>query len=223
MDKKSKIFFSVLVLIIAGSVAMTYWRIMIKKDYVIEAQTDCDPYTEACFVWECDPESDVEGEACVGDAETDIWYFQVIQRNASNIPLCDPNDENCDALTCGENEAECEYVFCTEENMEEQYATACNDPIVYTEENPVVEEECDPEVDSTCVVEEECDPAVDAECVVTEVEDCDATTEDCSVDENVPAETADVAVTETVSENCDSATSDVCPIETAEPAAPVAE
>lgn len=208
MDKKSKIFFSVLILLIAGSVAVTYWRIMIKKDYVIEAQTDCDPYMEKCFVWECDPQSDVEGEACVGDADMDMWYFQVIRRNAGNIPLCDPNDEECEALVCAENEPECEYVFCTEENMEEQYATACNDPIVYTEENPM---------------EEECDPAVDAECVVTEVEDCDATTEDCNVEENVPAETADVAATETAGENCDSVTGDVCPIGEVESATPELE
>lgn len=208
MDKKSKIFFIVLVLIIVGSVAVTYWRIMIKQDYTIEAQTDCDPYTEACFVWRCDPESNIEGESCVGDSEKDIWYFKVIQRNASRIPLCDPNDENCDALICSDNEPECGYVFCTEDNMEAQYATACNDPIVYTEENPM---------------EEECDQTVDAECVVTEVEDCDATTEDCSVEENVPAETADVVATGTVEEICDNATSDVCPIGKVESATPELE
>lgn len=172
MDKKSKILFIIIGLLIVASVAVTYWRIMVKKDYIIEAQTDCDPYTQNCFIWECDPESDVEGEACTGDPEEDIWYFQVVKRNASRIPLCDPaTDENCEALVCAENEPECEEVFCTEENMEAQYATACNDPVKYTEENPVEEEdlsadeeECDPEVDEDCEPAAECDPETDEDC-----------------------------------------------------------
>jgi hypothetical protein len=160
VDKKSKIFFAVLFLLIAGSVAVTYWRIMIKKDYIIEAQTDCDPTVDECFIWECDPQSSEEGEACTGDPEKDIWYFQVIKRKASNIPLCDPNmDENCEALVCGENEPECEYEFCTQENMEDQYASACNNPEQYLLENPIEEEEdvedCDPETDSDCEVSED--------------------------------------------------------------------
>lgn len=235
MDKKSKIFFSIFSLLIVGSVAVTYWRIMIKKDYIIEAQADCDPYTEKCFVWECDPASDVEGEACTGDAETDTWYFQVIQRNASRIPLCDPNDETCDALVCGDNEPECSVAFCTEDTMEAQYATACNDPIVYTEENPI-EEECDPAVDETCVIEDLCDPAVDAECVTDEEPACDPATEDCNVDENVPAEAPDATATEapdatksdtttpnTTDANCDSTTSAVCPIGTVKNTTPELE
>lgn len=156
MDKKSKIFFIIFGLLIVAMVGVTYWRIMVKKDYIVEAQTDCDPYVEQCFLWECDPESDADGEKCTGDPEEDSWYFQVIKRNASRIPLCDSNtDENCEALVCGENEPECEYIFCTEENMEDQYASACNDPVKYTEENPVEEEECDPEVDEDCVPSEE--------------------------------------------------------------------
>lgn len=169
MDKKSKILIGVFVVLIIASVGVTYWRIMLKRDYVIEAQTDCDPYADKCFVWECDPESDVEGEACTGDPEADVWYFQVVKRMAFNIPLCDPNDETCEALICPEDEANCEVEFCTQENMEDQYAVACNDPVIFAEENPIEEEECDPEVDEECVVEEEaCDPEVDEECTVEE-------------------------------------------------------
>lgn len=150
MDKKSKIFFIIFGLLIAVMVGATYWRIMVKKDYVVEAQTDCDPYVEQCFLWECDPESDVDGEKCTGNPEEDSWYFQVIKRNASRIPLCDSaTDENCEALVCGENEPECKYEFCTEENMEDQYASACNDPVKYTEENPVEEEEVECEEGDT--------------------------------------------------------------------------
>ena len=72
MDKKSKIFFIIFGLLIVSAVALTYWRIMIKKDYIVEAQTDCDPYTQRCFIWECDPNSNIEGEDCTGDVEKDI-------------------------------------------------------------------------------------------------------------------------------------------------------
>lgn len=197
MDRKSKIFFIILGLLIAGSVAVTYWRIMVKKDYVIEAQTDCDPYTDKCFVWECDPESTVEGEACTGDPENDIWYFQVARRNAAKIPLCDPEtDETCDPWTCGENEKDCSVEFCTEENMEGQYASACNDPIVYTEENPVEEEEaveCE-EGDTECEAAAEEDAACEegdetcaSEDSAEESGDTSAADSEESADEEAPA------------------------------------
>ncbi len=135
-NKKSKIIIIIFGLLIVGAVALTYWRIMIKKDYIIEAQTDCDPYTQSCFIWKCDPNSNVEGEGCTGDAENDIWYYNIVKRNASRIPLCDLKDENCQALVCGENEPECEQIFCNDENKKEQ-GVECNDPVKYTEENPM--------------------------------------------------------------------------------------
>lgn len=205
-------------LLILASVGATYWRIMVEKDYVIEAQTDCDPYVDECFVWECDPESDVEGEACTGDPETDSWYFQVIRRNASNVPLCDPNtDEECEALVCAEDEPECEYEFCTEENMEEQYAVACNDPEQYALDNPEEEEyECDLENEEDCAeaeeegTEEEGDEGVDEEGVTEEgdageegeIEEeavCDPAVEECA---DMDIEDAEAVPCEEGSEVC---------------------
>jgi len=195
MDKKSKIFFIIFGLLIAGSVAVTYWRIMIKKDYIIEAQADCDPTVEQCFVWECDPESDVEGEKCTGNADEDIWYYEIVRRNASRIPLCDPADENCEALVCGENELECEYIFCTEENKEEQ-GVECNDPVAYALENPTVEE------DVSCVDGEVCPVEEDLSTEATTTEEnvtCAADDDTCAVSlpETVEATTSDEMATTT--------------------------
>jgi len=195
MDKKSKIFFIAIAVLLIGSVSATYWRVVVKKDYLIEAQTDCDPYTDKCFVWECDLESVEDGEACTGDADEDIWYFQVIQRKASQIPLCDPNDEECEALVCGEDEPECGYIFCTDDALEDQYANYCSDPVEYTAENPE-EEECDPETDEDCVFEED---AVEAD-TIEEV----MTSEDTVVDESIDDA---IAVDEIiVIEPCDAST-----------------
>lgn len=181
MDKKSKILLWVLGLLIVASVGVTYWRIMIKKDYVVEAQTDCDPTVEKCFLWECDPESSVEGEACTGDPENDSWYFQVAQRNASKIPLCDPDtDENCDPWTCEEGEKDCSVIFCDETNMADQYAASCNDPVQYVIDNPEEEEaiECE-EGDEECLASQEEDVVCDPE-----TEDCTATADENADDES---------------------------------------
>ena len=136
MDKKSKFFFMFLGLLICGSIFFTYYRTVIAKDYLIEAQTDCDPYAQKCFVWHCDPESNVDGEKCTGEAEKDIWYYEIVKKKAFEIPLCDPNDSACNALECPENEPNCQIIFCNEETKAEQ-KVECSDPVEYTKENPV--------------------------------------------------------------------------------------
>lgn len=160
---------------IALSVAATYWRIMIKKDYIISSQVDCDPYTEVCFIWECDPVSTVEGEKCTGNPENDIWYFKVAQRNAGRIPLCDPDqDENCQPMKCEENEEECEEILCTEDQLEAQYASGCVDPVKYTEENPLEEEieeaESEIETESETGIESEIETETESDLSADEAE-----------------------------------------------------
>lgn len=181
MDKKSKVLLWVLALLIVGSVAVTYWRIMIKKDYVIENQVDCDPYEKACFVWKCDPNSTVEGEACVNDPEKDIWYYAVAKRNAANVPLCDPDkDETCDPWTCQEGEKDCSETLCDDTNKEEQ-GVECNDSAQYTLDNPVEEEavECE-EGDEECLASQ----AEETTCEEGDAE-CEApATDDSTADEN---------------------------------------
>lgn len=167
---KNKIFFTVFFTLIAVVIIITFAKYFIAKDYYIEAEADCDPYTKKCFIWECDPNSDVDGEKCTGDAEKDIWYFQKVRKIANEIPTCDPNDENCDALAC-ESGMDCEVTYCDENSKEAEQS--CNDPVKYTEENPLPEEE---EV-------EECAPD-DEECVNSTDED----NGDKSVDENAPSE-----------------------------------
>jgi hypothetical protein len=133
MDKKSKIFFLVFFLLIIASVAVTYWRIMVKRDYIISAQQDCDPATEQCFVSSCDPESDSE---CAATPEKErTTYYKIIKKNAKNIPLCDAQKDECPKeLTCADGEAECSFEYCDASNLPD--GEECNDPAVYLEENP---------------------------------------------------------------------------------------
>jgi hypothetical protein len=183
--RSGKIFFLVFGLIIFTSVFATYYRIMIQKNYTIEAQVDCDPYEKACFVWQCDPESDVEGEACTGDPELDVWYYNLAKRSASKIPLCDPaTDETCTPMLCEPEEKDCVEIFCNEENKLEQEAE-CNDPEKYTLENPP-EEEVDESSEEEALTTDglECAEG-DAECETVSTEDlaeetlCAPDDEDC--------------------------------------------
>jgi len=135
MDKKSKIFFIVFFLLIVSSVVVTYYRIVVQRDYMIQAEAACDPYAESCFVYVCNPEA---GEECTGDPIEDTSYYKLIDRNAKNIPSCDPNDETCTALICGEGEADCTYTLCDPAAAVD--GEVCNDPVTYTLENPIEEE-----------------------------------------------------------------------------------
>lgn len=112
MDKKSKIFFIIFSSLLFLSVFATFLRIFIFKNYIIEAEADCDPEAEACFVWTCDPEA---GEECSGDPEEDTSYYKIMRRLAKNIPLCDPAEETCTALVCDDYEMDCEYIYCDAE------------------------------------------------------------------------------------------------------------
>ena len=153
MDKKSKIFFIIFGLLIAGSVGVTYWKIIIKRDYVIKAQADCDPYSENCFVHVCDPDPNVDGaDACKGNPTDDTWFTKNISRKALNIPDCDPKDKDCAALTCPDGETDCAFELCDAANVPK--GDACNDPVQYTKDNPPAADEkaapCDSESDDSC-------------------------------------------------------------------------
>lgn len=157
MDKKSKVLLWIMAILILASVGVTYWRIMIKKDYVISAQADCDPTSEKCFVSHCDPSTDT---TCTGDEEKDTTYFKKVQRVAANIPLCDPAEESCKPWDCNENEKDCTATFCDDSTMGKD--EECSNPETYNAAHPATDDSgdgsaCDPSDDSC-----KTDTAVDA-------------------------------------------------------------
>lgn len=78
MDKKSKIIISLFFGIAVVSVILTYYKIMIKKDYLISAETGCDPETDKCFARTCDPKID---ETCSGDPNERVFYYKIVNKN----------------------------------------------------------------------------------------------------------------------------------------------
>ncbi len=151
MDKKTKIFLWTFSSIIVFSCFFSYYHIMIRHDYVVESEIDCDPSVEKCFVYHCDPEV----EQCTGIEEEDTFYYKVARRRASNIPLCDPASEDCNQFLCSEGEKDCEIRLCDQQAAAEK-GEECSDPEQYLIDNPVEEdlESCDPQEDADCVPEE---------------------------------------------------------------------
>ena len=191
MDKKSKILLWVLALLIVASVGVTYWRIMIKKDYIIESQIDCDQSVRECFIWKCDPNSTVDGEKCTGNADDDIWYYAIAKRKAAKIPLCDSkNDENCKPWVCEENEKDCSETLCDDTNKTEQ-GVECNNVEQYNIDNPAEEESACEEGDEECLAAEESACAEDdEECLAAEDESaCEEADEECLAAEEENAAT----------------------------------
>jgi hypothetical protein len=143
----SKLFLIIFALLLIGSISLTFWRIVVKRDYIISAEQECDPYTEACFIYTCSPDED---EECPADPAERMSYYKLIHKNAQNIPLCDAQADECPAeLTCAENEEECEYIYCDEDTVAE--GEECVDPVQYSIDNPPLEENT--EENSSCTEE----------------------------------------------------------------------
>lgn len=130
MDRWSKLLLGAVTLVIIGSVVVSFLRFVVFRDYLIETQVDCDPSVESCFVWECDPLSEEDGEACSGNPDEDTWYYKVIRKNAMNIPVCDPNIEECEPLSCAPGEPECEYSLCEEGNEDGVRCSTADDAAI---------------------------------------------------------------------------------------------
>lgn len=117
MRKSSKILLALFLVMVTISISATYQKYFVLDDFEVEFEIDCDIESENCFVWICDPEIDGE-DYCTGDPEDDIWYYKYFYRNASDLPNCDLDDEDCPVFECSESE-ECYEITCSEENLEE--------------------------------------------------------------------------------------------------------
>lgn len=109
MSSKLKILTGVLIVFFLLSASAKYYKYFVAEDYYVSAEISCDTETEACFVWDCDPE----------DEDCDQTPYKYIWKHASNIPKCDPRIDACDELQCGTDE-DCEVLFCSEETLGEE-------------------------------------------------------------------------------------------------------
>jgi hypothetical protein len=119
----NKIFYSILILLILGSVGFTFWRIVIQKDYQIVAEVSCDPAAESCFHY--------DGVVCDGkDPECvpeEAYDYKMISKKAASIYACEQTEEKVDCteeLSCLEGEENCEYTNCDPAELGEDESCA---------------------------------------------------------------------------------------------------
>ena len=129
------------VVIFAGAV-VSYERFFIYQDFPVTVEAECDPASENCFVYYCDPEY----EECTGDPEEDTWYYKRITKQGNRFPVCESGE--CPDVSCTETESGCEVEFCDPEGEEE-----CSDqeaflPIDADSEAPIDESASESEGDT---------------------------------------------------------------------------
>lgn len=104
MDKKSKIIFTITLVLVIIVFFLNYYKIFIIHNYKISFEAPCDPYTESCFILECDPEIN---EDCTN---VPTEYYKLIERKVSDIISCKNDDFDC--LSCRTNESNCKITNC---------------------------------------------------------------------------------------------------------------
>lgn len=95
------------------SIGISFYNNVILRNFIVSAETICDPAIEKCFTRECFPayERCTEGETLI---------YKIVKKKANAMPQCDPFSGACDQLlTCGPNEAQCQIVYCDPANLEE--------------------------------------------------------------------------------------------------------
>lgn len=86
-------------------IAVTYHRIFVMKDYLVEYSIECDPFVETCYE-----------EPCV-DNECEPYYFKIVRKNAQNLyGSCGADIQNCPgSLGCFPSDTFCEIQSCDSE------------------------------------------------------------------------------------------------------------
>ena len=86
----NRIFYTIFILLIIGSVGCTFWRIVIQKDYQIVADVSCDPATESCFHYEPEPCA-MEDYGCLALPPEEAYDYKIMDLGN---PLVDEIEKN---------------------------------------------------------------------------------------------------------------------------------
>jgi hypothetical protein len=120
-NKANKIFYIIVALLIAGSIGVTFYKIVILKNYQIVAQVSCDPKVEKCFMSVCDPVTD---DTCSVTSTTEerTTYYKNINKKAATIAACENTIQKIgcnEELSCTPREKDCSYTLCDPFNLAE--------------------------------------------------------------------------------------------------------
>lgn len=121
-DSGTKMLLKFVPVLIIGIIAGTFYRYVVLQDYVVEGFADCSPMEESCFTYYCDPTI----EECSTDPEENVTYYKIVQRIANKIPMCNPADEDCNALECSQGENGCHVIYCADDVQDVE--SSCTGP-----------------------------------------------------------------------------------------------
>jgi len=114
-SKKTLIFNILFLLTILFFVSVTFYKIVIVKNYQMISQVSCNPQTESCFLYKCNPDVD-------GECPQENIYYKYISKNASTIDTCEKTEQKdgCkEELSCVTGESSCYYEYCDQSMLEE--------------------------------------------------------------------------------------------------------
>jgi hypothetical protein len=95
------------ILIVAIATGARYYSYIIKKDYLLEANTTCDTATGDCFVADCNSD----------DPDCDLAPYKKVEIVANEAPKC-LEEHTCETFSC-EGLEECSLTYCSDETIEE--------------------------------------------------------------------------------------------------------
>lgn len=89
------------------SIGSSYYRFVVKHDYVVSFHAVCDPYTQSCFV-------DCGDEEVAGACDHPSYYLKVTRHAAALLHTCgDKKVSQCEsAAVCGLDEVPCDMRYC---------------------------------------------------------------------------------------------------------------
>lgn len=98
-------FFFILVILVIIAGFFSYYRFMVKNDYVVGYEGVCDSATEKCFI------------GCNDDACTDKYYYTKMQKYAPDLYTeCGKDITDCEAASiCLPDDRKCSVTYCNSE------------------------------------------------------------------------------------------------------------
>jgi hypothetical protein len=126
MFRGPRVFLITILVMALVVIGYRFHQYLLSSNFLVLAATACDPVSEACFVWDCDPETD--GEEC------DITPYKKVEVLARHAPQC-LLDHSCETFSC-EGVEDCSVTYCADDTLED--GEVCAEPVI---EEPVLEEE----------------------------------------------------------------------------------
>lgn len=114
---RNHFFFFILILGTAFVVVFSYYRFMIKHDYLVGYQGSCDPSTGKCFM------------SCEDDACTKVDYYTEMRKYEPDLyKECGEDITNCDtANVCIPTDHKCSITYCNKSTSDQD--NPCQTPL----------------------------------------------------------------------------------------------